>query len=358
MVFLIDKLKKLFILHTPFQLLVSQSILKDSDTSNYLLIIKRNEISQLKETIDLILIQDLWKEIYFIDNIENGIINIKYLFDNSRLSILQEFYRDILKIDKTCAADLIFLGDPGHNVYQNIQFLLKRKSICFIEEGNSSYLMNNFKYNSIRKNLKILYFSMNQLSFSFFFNLFILARPKYYYSLDVRGGIKFDLQLDKSEKLKYYLESFSFSGSSCIYISSSMTNSIVDYELILRNIFTKLFYQYDKKILIKFHPVESDDSKSILISVLDFLKLDYAILSECYSLPVEFLIEKIMPDEIIAIDSSTVMLYSPKLFNSIPAKLIFEDFHRELQNKDRINDFQRIWYDETITILRNIKCLS
>lgn len=321
-------MNNLFIIHNTFQLLACQSIVSErTNENNYLLIVKRNDLKNLKKSIELILIKDLWIQIFELENIDDGVIDKNKLFSLSLFLKTYKFYDQIKRNVIGANINSIYLADSGHFVYRNIEFLFKEKQIFFVEEGVSSYY-SSISGRSLKLNkFKYLLFLCFTLQVKILMNLFKASRVNYLqtnHSKTHYNIVRFTIKLKYSENLNNYLSSLNLPNDFDLFLTSSISSLIPSYGIFLHEFFSQNFNNYNRILALKFHPAETDENRQKLLEVLDGLKIKHVTVANEYSLPSEYLIDYFKPNLVLGWESSTLFLHMKNLFPSIKYELLYE----------------------------------
>lgn len=348
-------MNNLFLIHTPFQLTVAQSIVNTVNGDNYLVIIIRKEIKNSIETMKLLLLENTWKDVFFIENIDRGILKASTFYDQSIKNDAIEFYSQILEIISNLRVSALYFGDPKHIVYNNISLLNSSKNIFYLEEGVSSYykLQQSLKVRLFNKYSFIFFYSLN-VKKSFIFKLFVKINPIYFSSIKQSSKTHFNLELKFSDKLANYLNDIEFQPNSNLFISTSLTPLIPDYTVFLRDLFCNYTELFNEKLYIKFHPIETEDVKHIFVSVLNELKVNFEIISDEYAIPVEYFVAKIKPKKVYGFDSSSLFLYVPIIFKNMDVVFLFENTYKLLSERNLLNEVLEKWYIDCKLVERNL----
>ena len=130
----------LFFVHTPFQILTAQNIVKQYDLRDNVLVLSYTgaEASHYYKSFDVLLKKDIWNTIYKIGDLNKGIFNIKYHF--RALTDFIDFNNKVSKVFTNHSITDIYFGDINHLSYVYLsEKYNKNRKLHFFEEGISHY---------------------------------------------------------------------------------------------------------------------------------------------------------------------------------------------------------------------------
>ena len=166
----------LFFIHTPFQILVAQNLIKKKGLiNNFVLLANTGEHAKhFYQVFDKMLIKELWKDRYILGDLNNGIYSFKKPI--SSYINLNRFSKNVKKIIFNDNIDSLYLSDINHPAYVFLaEYWQTTKNIYFFEEGISHYFspiinkkFNNTLVNKIKRGLidNIIFKSLGVNNFS------------------------------------------------------------------------------------------------------------------------------------------------------------------------------------------------
>lgn len=331
-----------FFVHTPFQLIVAQGIIKLNGLKKNTILLGHTgkNVSRQNLIIQNILIKSLWDKVYFIGDLHTYVprlSNLKTFFQaNSALSKLND------KIEKKVSAHLFF-GDLNSIAYIIMIKYLKSERISFFEEGLAHYnlailkpksnadVLKRVAYNFLCKNImsvrSISKFIFNDKPSNFDFKI------EKRYNILKRENLEFyDEPLDLKEILKQgintnFKKTFNALkevGNCVIFLSSTIRNIFDDAIETEINIVKKIsnLYPYDH-IFIKFHPKDNIALNKKIIDIIKKRSINASELNIESEVPIEILFDVIKPKSLFGYGSSS-QLYFTQISKNIPNKNVLE----------------------------------
>jgi len=359
----------LFFIHTPFQMLVAQNLIVKKKLKNNVLVLSNTgrNAEHFYEVFDVMLIKSKWNKKYVLGNLNNGI----YSFKKPLISYIKlyKFSNKVKRIILQNDIKALYFGDINHPAYVFLaEYWQHKMQINFFEEGLSHYfspiLKKKFVDSLILKIKKyftdcIIFKSLGVKRFSrylqsitdteFGFNI-----AKKYNILPINENsyderIKFDIFL--SDKLKLIIENENLERLknkeqiNVLYLSSTATslfsNPIKDEISIISDSLKKIGTKV--KLLIKFHPKDSDNKKKKILHFLNNKGVDFIVIFPDVSLPVEVLFNHIKIDFLIGFGSSS-QLYFEMLCPGIPNYNLFHSLTNLYRIKSIENQYsEKFW---------------
>ncbi len=312
----------LFIVFTPFQLFVAQQIVRQEKLRKNILIkgwVSGN--NHFLDIYDVMIMDGYWdKEIVFPE-----ISQIEGLRTHSLLDIktAQNNFIRLKRIVKDNSISSIYLGEIYNQSLRFISLTFSHlgKKIVWFEEGSTHYVERAYVPDmSFSKKMKVLFRDI-----LYYLPLYHVRFAKWRYNpgcppsglpMDGRYSIvpgyhneSFDKELKIeslfSEKTRKYIEQeITTEDDRTLFVSQPREGELEKYCM---KVIEEFFSSFDKKIklYIKFHPRERKDAKERIIRILSSIGINYCIISEDISIPIEYYLQSFKFDEIILFDSST-----------------------------------------------------
>lgn len=344
----------IFLVHTPFQLFVAQQIISQEKLKgNVLLLSYIGNYENFKDAYSLMVIPEFWIAIEYKHKIENWatIRNIHKVIQTDK------YLRNIFT---KYQINNIFMGNINGLTYKFMAMRYSRLGykIHFFEEGTDHYFYairmdkrNKSVYATLATLLDVLLYIP---FFHFRFGKYVTYSdfPLENIPIDTRYSIKpcFHESYDKQLIVRDV-----YSSGILNYISDDIQSSQCD---ILQNKILFLdqpFYEetggHDKKyieeskdiylktikgylltldrstshVFVKFHPRESKEMKSRINDLFRQCDIKYRILSEQYSIPIEYYLQLIEFKEIVTCFSSTIF-YNGLIYKKTKLTLLVDNY--------------------------------
>lgn len=321
----------IFFVHTPLQLMVAQQIINQEKLEHNLLLYSYvYESKHVLKVYDLMRIDDLWEDRLFFMHLNDwASIRLKYIIPDL-FSCLHN-YKKIRKILHETNASHVYLSDINNISYKFTAQLLSKKKIdvSFFEDGSSHYIEKKLAVPGPKIILRTLAFLLDTF---YFYPIWNIKFAKYMfcenlkhiqvpmvsrYSLIPFYNESFDILLHytplMSQKMKAYLDSeLAKYGSKdlTLFLTSPVYEDVAssDSTVYIKTI-RDFVDEYDKSdmLVIKFHPREREKDKELILSILKEKGVNYSVMSEQYSLPVESYLSYFKFKKIYTFYSSTVL---------------------------------------------------
>jgi len=327
----------LFFIHTPFQLLVAQQIIRqDQLRDNVMLYGYVDDNVHFLKLYEMTIIDSMWSERVAMPEVARwALMSRKHLWrDCWRTWYCYKFLRDVI-----CKhhVDVLFLGDMKNYSCQLTALTFHRKGlkICFFEEGCGHYVMN-YDYGLgggfIDKVYAILidafyYRPLYGVSMGFicYWKGFVLSDLP----MDIRYSLvpfyheSFDRQIYYEPLISGRLKAFLVEETSHLTLQSGTLLLTSPYYLYGvdsdRHSYVKTIIDYAKSnckqrvLHIKFHPRESQEIRQIILEQLNKEGIDYLLLGTKMNIPVEYYLQYIHYEQIVMFLCST-SFYNGYLF--------------------------------------------
>lgn len=317
-----------FFIHTPFQLIVAQGIIKVHCLEENIVFFGHTGTNAERQylVIQDILIESLWQQVHQIGNLHNYVPNLSNPLSFFKVKrTLSELNR---KIEKNSATHLFF-GDLNAIAYIVMIRYFKVKKISVFEEGLSHYNLSilqpkasanflkgfvyNFLGNYITSINSISKYIFNKELSSFDFEIYkrynILNRTKSE-SFDERLDLKSVLKEGVNPKFIEPLKVFKELGSPVIFLSSTIRNFFddgVNTDAMIVERISKLF-PYDV-IFIKFHPNDDIVLTRKIINIIKEKGINASELNIPSEMPIEILFDVIEPKALFGYGSSSQLYF-------------------------------------------------
>lgn len=356
----------LFFIHTPFQLMVAQLIIRQEGLNdNVMLMGYVDENRHFLAIYDLIVVDQMWSSRVLMPDVSHWA-----MFSNRH--ILKDWmnvyknYRFIKRVINKYDIDTLFLGDQQNSSCQLTAMCFHKKGykICFFEEGCSHYILYQhnvelrpFYYNKLYALLIDVIFYRPLFGVSFAYFCYWKAPSLSNIPMDVRYSIvpfyheSFDKQIIYqsifSQKLKTLLAKEIISpNQDCIllltspFYSDGINNdvrpyikTIVDFAKSLDNTVT---------LHIKFHPRETREVCDEILNQLINNKVRFSQLGN-NGIPVEYYLQFVHYERIVMFLCST-SFYNGYLFPKTQFVSIMRDYYNncKLFGLKNLNDLCRL----------------
>lgn len=338
------------------QLFVAQQLISQESLENNIMLYGYNASRRAYlETYDLMIIESMWKQRIFMDNLNQwaalgfGNINTFRLFRKN--------YKYISSIINNNSVDSIFFGDIDNFSHQFGALVFSRKcKIFFFEEGSSQY---TYKDHLPEKNLLKLFSSwaLDLLVYRPFFHISFRKYRRYSdvknnklpicrrYSIvpgllnepfDTVLNVKLIVSDKINEVVRSQLDTLQTENKKSFLITSDVYGGpefIKRYPVYL-NVIEQYIQTLDKNsfVLLKLHPNEGPDKQKDIESILRENKLRYLVLSSEINIPVEYYLQLVEPREIAHFMSSTIF-YNGYIYPKCSDTNLFIAFYKNCLNK-------------------------
>lgn len=374
----------LFFIHTPFQLLVAQNLIKKKALKKNIALFGNTGLraEHFYKTFEIMIIDELWSEAITIGDLNKGIYSFKSPV--SSYINLFKFSNTISNLIKSHKINALYFGDINHPAYvflaEKYQF---KKKIYFFEEGLSHYLSPFYKKKfensyilKFKKNLtdKLIYRSLGVSNFSKYiqavndvdFNINIIKKYNVLPIKKTEYDEIIDFVINYSDNFKNLIanEIEQIKGKreiSVLYLSSTSTiffsNPIEDEIELLKTIINRLKLEEKTTegfmFYIKFHPKDTEFKKNEILKALKDEKVYFWELSRDTVYPVEALYNQMNISYLFGYGSSA-QLYSEVINPRIKSYNLFYILKNSYQLKNDKNVYPKKCWDDWETLYMNI----
>jgi len=360
---------KLFVVATPFQLLVAQQVVQQEGFKDAVLLESYVGIHRdMLRSYEVCRIDSLWvKRLHSVGAFpswDNGGVDLLHT-----AHVTMHRYRKIRRILEDNNVDSIFLADYQNQTYRFMTILFARLGykMCFYEEGYSQYVIRPYVIaRGVRAKLKELfldglyYLPLYHIKFAYWRN----SPNRPYYGLPiyrrysiVPGLLKevYDVQLHcktmLSEKLKAFLK-HEMPDNKAIKKVLLLTDPMSEvlpkqFRYLYFNELEKAFTCLDKEttLYIKYHPRDTLEDRKKTEALASQKGVKFKVISSEVNIPVEYFLQAVDFESILFFNTSTYFyngyLFPKKLFHSLLPDLLINAINNNVP-KSSIDHIQRL----------------
>lgn len=324
-----------FFVHTPFQILVAQNLIKKKKLENNLLVLSNTGVNaeHYYSIFEEMIIASFWCKKIILGDLNKGIFSFSKPFRT--YNNISFFFKRTKEIISAKNIDSIYFGDINHPSYIFLaEFWSSKKKIHFFEEGLSHYSIPIIK-KKFKKSFTVLIkkFITDKIVFKRFgidnFSRYLQTtddKVDFGFKIEKKFNIlpvientydeivDFEILLpnESQDYLKISKDFVTSKTKKILYLSSTSTsyfnNPILDEVDLIVSFFKELNAKVDETIfLLKFHPKDSEMKKKNILKNLQINNIPFIRITS--NLPTEVFFEMLKIDYLLGYGSSSQLYY-------------------------------------------------
>jgi hypothetical protein len=354
-----------FFVHTPFQLIVAQGIIKLYCLEQNIIFFGHTGRNAERQylVIEDILIEPLWQQVHQIGDLHNYVPSLSNLFSFSKAKrALNELDN---KIEKNKTTHLYF-GDLNAIAYIIMIKYFKVEKISIFEEGLSHYNLSilqaktnanhlkSFAYNFLSRyvtsinSISQYIFNKNLSSFDFeIYKRYNILTRTISESFDEFVDLKLILKNGVNPKFNNAFKKLKDLGTPVIFLSSTIRNIFddgINTDVIIIERISKLFPS--DPIFIKFHPKDDIVLNRKVISIINERGINASELNIASEVPIEILFNVINLKALFGYGSSSQLYFSQfskKTLNTHVFELLDKGYIKSQKSGHRLLSIVNNW---------------
>lgn len=347
----------LFIVYTPFQLMIAQEIIHQEKLENNIMVkgyVRNN--TQFLQIYDYLQVDGMWNKEYIIPSISSSLdVDLHHPFQS--MIRIRKNYKKLEKLIAQNKVDTLFLGNINNNSLRIMAkvYAEKKLKIAFFEEGAAHYTYQQICLLSHKLNIaKIYKWGFNLICYKPLFNQAIgewqFERALQFEEIPISSRYNilqhynepFDKKLictgaigEKAKELVKKEISTIKSKNKILFLDQPVYEIVKgSVECYIETISSFLdTISKDTDIIIKYHPREIQSIKEKIERVVQSKGYKYTIIGNTINLPVELYLQ-LIPFKAVYNFYTSSSLYNGKLFPETIFHYLIENLYAKCQRDE------------------------